>query len=330
MPDGADGGAPEWTRQREGGSALGLRFMRWFALHAPDAAAGPLIWTIALVFVLNRRRPATLASAQYLSRALGRPPTRGELHRHARSFAHVMFDRVRFLADDGRGIEVASQGERLVDARLEQGRGAVLVGAHFGSFEAMRAFDRRLPGLKVRYLMYPDNARKSSELLAELNPEVESRVIALTDGPSAMLESLDALMDGAFVAFLGDRTPDADSRSQAAVTFLGGRAQVPTSPYLAAMTVGAPVLACFAPRLGRNRYEIIFAELYDGAPVPRRERRARAAEMAQAYVGLLEDLCRRHPYNWFNFFDFWGGDDLRGAAAADPRERARGAAAGRG
>ncbi|HQS91858.1 MAG TPA: acyl-CoA synthetase, partial [Polaromonas sp.] len=26
------------------------------------------------------------------------------------------------------------------------------------------------------------------------------------------------------------------------------------------------------------------------------------------YVGLLELHCLQTPYNWFNFFDFWGDD----------------------
>jgi len=34
-----------------------------------------------------------------------------------------------------------------------------------------------------------------------------------------------------------------------------------------------------------------------------RERRIRTA--VEAYVARLESLCRAHPYNWFNFHDFW-------------------------
>jgi predicted LPLAT superfamily acyltransferase len=28
----------------------------------------------------------------------------------------------------------------------------------------------------------------------------------------------------------------------------------------------------------------------------------------RAYLGRLEALCRAHPYNWFNFHDFWQED----------------------
>ena len=27
----------------------------------------------------------------------------------------------------------------------------------------------------------------------------------------------------------------------------------------------------------------------------------------QRYAARLEGICRAHPYNWFNFYDFWGG-----------------------
>ena len=29
------------------------------------------------------------------------------------------------------------------------------------------------------------------------------------------------------------------------------------------------------------------------------------AQAMQAYADRLGELCRRAPYNWFNFFDFW-------------------------
>ena len=34
-------------------------------------------------------------------------------------------------------------------------------------------------------------------------------------------------------------------------------------------------------------------------------RDARLREAMQAYVARLEALCHEHPYNWFNFHDFW-------------------------
>ncbi len=37
----------------------------------------------------------------------------------------------------------------------------------------------------------------------------------------------------------------------------------------------------------------------------------------QRYVAILESLCREAPYNWFNFYDFWAGDEAPSSAASD-------------
>jgi predicted LPLAT superfamily acyltransferase len=37
----------------------------------------------------------------------------------------------------------------------------------------------------------------------------------------------------------------------------------------------------------------------------RKERSARVAALVQEYVGTLEKHCLRHPYQWYNFYNFW-------------------------
>jgi predicted LPLAT superfamily acyltransferase len=99
--------------------------------------------------------------------------------------------------------------------------------------------------------------------------------------------------------------PARSTRGAVQVDFLGGPIPVPRAPYLSAMLAGVPLIMCFAPRTGPRRYDIRFVELYDGAPVRRAERDGRVRALAQAYADALAAICRRHPYNWFNFFDVW-------------------------
>ena len=52
------------------------------------------------------------------------------------------------------------------------------------------------------------------------------------------------------------------------------------------------------------QYEVIS----EGEKIPRRERHQRARELLERYVATLEDYCRRWPYQWFNFYDYWDGE----------------------
>jgi predicted LPLAT superfamily acyltransferase len=310
-------GRPAWRREPERGSVLALGALSWLARHAPDWVTDPLIWLIALWFTNFPTRASRCGSDIYLRAVLGRVPRFADRFRQNRTFAHVMLDRARLLSS---GLSRFSVGVKCEDAILRHhraGRGGVLLGAHFGSFEALRALDRQLPGLSVRYLMFQEHAAKSTRLLDALNPAVAAQVIPIHDGQGAMLAVRDALEAGHFVAFLGDRMPVRNQRGEIEVQFLGGPVDLPRAPYLCAILTKVPLILCFAPRTGARRYEIAFAEVYDGAPVHRGDRDALCHALAQKYADALSAMCRKHPYNWFNFFDIWGADPeaLRSRAA---------------
>lgn len=298
----------EWARRREPAApAAGLRALRWTALRLPERASAALVWAITLGFAAWPGRAENRASRAYLQRLHGRPARFSEVHGQAYRFGLVMRDRVRFLAGGTAGFRIKAEGEAAVAEALAAGRGAVLLGAHLGSFEALRAFDRTLPGLRLRYMMHGEAARGTTEAYAALNPEVEARVISLSDGPGAMVAAQEALSAGEFVAFLGDRAPYAGERGLIPVPFLGKPMPVPASPYLTAMAAGVPLILCFAPLIGRDRYALQFQRIYDGAPVARSDRAAEAERLARLYAAALEEICRRHPDNWFNFHDVWRG-----------------------
>jgi predicted LPLAT superfamily acyltransferase len=297
--------APAWVGEDERGNPFLLRWMTWVARVAPGFVTDPLVWLISCYFTLFPSRVSAAASSAYLEKVLGRPPGFAERHRHVRMFSHVVLDRVCLLGSGIGRFDIRSRHHELIERRHAERRGGVLLSAHFGSFEVLRAFDKTLPGLSVRYLMFPDNARKTTPILDQLNPDVAARVISLREGFAAMLEIREALDASDFVAFLGDRMPVRNARAEVAVPFFGKPVRLPLSPYLSAILAGVPLILCFAPRVGRKTYEIEMFEIYDGAPVPRGERDAKCRALAGLYAARLEEMCRRYPYNWFNFYDIW-------------------------
>ncbi|MEO0823925.1 MAG: hypothetical protein AAF074_26385 [Pseudomonadota bacterium] len=140
----------EWVAQGALGSERPLRLLRWIALSTPLAVRDPVLWLLTLVLVALPYRAANAASARYLHRLTGRAPSFAERHRHALTFARVTLDRARLLTEAAETYSIVSDGEEAVLRHLRAGRGGVLLSGHFGSFEALRALDRRLPELKVR------------------------------------------------------------------------------------------------------------------------------------------------------------------------------------
>ncbi|MGH8721960.1 MAG: acyl-CoA synthetase, partial [Burkholderiales bacterium] len=214
-----------------------------------------------------------------------------DLYRHFYAFASTVLDRVYLLNERFDLFEIETRDEPAAAG------GLLLMGAHLGSFEALRAAGRCRGGLRVSMVMYEDNARMLNETLAALSPAARRDVIALGRVDS-MLRVRDCLAEGGTAGVLGDRgLDDADAH---AVPFLGAPARFPLGPMRMAALLRCRVMFMAGLYLGANRYALRFEPIADFSASPPAPQAA-----LEAYVACLERHCRAAPYNWFNFYDFW-------------------------
>lgn len=287
--------------QRERSNALALRFIVWVALTLGRPAARLLLYPICAYFLLFSFS-ARAASRKYLARALGRKPQVRDVFRQYHSFAATILDRVFFLNNRYGMFDVRIHGEQIVADLLASKQGCLLLGAHLGSFEALRAVGRVQEGLRTCLVMYEHNARKVNAALRAVNPDLAQEVIGLGSVDS-MLRVQEHLDRGEFVGILGDRTIGSEGTMRA--PFFGGEAAFPTGPLRIAAVLRRPVVLMVGLYRGGNRYDIYFERLADGAASAGGRRDAQLREWLCRYVSRLEHYCRMAPYNWFNFYDFW-------------------------
>lgn len=306
-----------WATQAERSNAQVLRVMRWIAVSLGRRVSRLVLHPITLYFLLFGGAAAR-ASADYLRRTLGRPPRWSERYRHIHHFAATILDRVYLLREDFDLFDVQVRGAEHLDAVLQSGRGAFLVGGHLGSFEALRALGEARRGLRVAMLMYEHNARLLTGTLRAIAPDASLHVIGL-GRVEAMLELRDWLDAGGVAGLLADRTlqgPAASSgRSRTHwIDFLGQPAAFSDGAFRLAALLRRPVIFMTGLYLGGNRYELRFEPIADFTAPPaagaggRQLAQDQSVQQAvQRYAALLEQQCRSTPWNWFNFFDFWAG-----------------------
>jgi predicted LPLAT superfamily acyltransferase len=300
-----------WTTQAERSNAWVLRLMRWIAVALGRRVARGVLHPITVYFLLFGGAAGS-ASRAYLHRVLGRPPRWSERYRHVHCFAATILDRVYLLRGDFHLFDVQFTCLQHLGHVLQAGRGAFLVGAHLGSFEALRALGHSQRGLRIAMLMYEQNARMMNATLRAVAPDAELHVIGL-GGMEAMLELRDWLDGGGVAGLLADRTlqgpqqAGASGRSRTSwIDFLGQPAAFSDGPFRLALLLKRPVVAMAGLYHGDNRYELRFAPLADFSAAPEARDEA-LAQAVQRYAGWLEAQCRETPFNWFNFFDFWAG-----------------------
>jgi predicted LPLAT superfamily acyltransferase len=303
----------EWIGRRERGSTALLKVMAFLSLRCGRTLSRIPLYGIAVYFFLFAPA-ARRESRRYLRRALGREPKARDRFRHVLSFATTIHDRVYLINEQYASFSITLDGEALMREQLALGRGAFLMGAHMGSFEVIGSIGRRQPGLHVAMAMYEDNARKINGILAAINPGAKADIISL-GSMDAMLQIAERLERGAFVGMLGDRTLGNESVQE--VTILGERAYLPTGPMRAAALLRRPVIFMVGVYCGSNRYHVVFEPVADFS-LAASSRESQLREAVRRYAALLDQYCRRYPYNWFNFFDFWRNPDPQSTVDRQP------------
>ncbi|GHD69560.1 acyltransferase [Luteimonas padinae] len=256
-------------------------------------------------YFLARRGEERRDSRAYLSRVLGRPARLRDVARHIHTFAATILDRVFLLGGDMQRFDIRVSGLESLHAALDRGQGVLVFGSHLGSFEVLRVLGRQRPEQKIRVVLDKAHSPAVTQLLDALNPEIAASVIdASQDGPAIMFAIQQAAAEGALVALLVDRTQPGEA--SLAVPFLGEPAEFPVAPWLLASVLQVPVQLAFGLYRGGNRYDLAFEPFSDGLAIPRRERAAAVPALIARYAARLEHHVRDAPYNWFNFYDFWG------------------------
>lgn len=304
-----------WTEKRERSGFGWMRMITGIFRVLGRPIALPLLYPIAGFFFLfdhsSRRASREYLETLYASpegrAALGRAPGARDVFHHIHEFALNLFDRMVVWGGSIEQVEFEHEGSEYLFSLAHAGQGALLIGSHLGSFDMMRLLATR-HDLVVNLLMFTRHAERINQFLEGLDPAKRVRVIRID--PSSITSAFEirrCIARGEFVGILADRIDPGGRARPEPVRFLGRTAQFPLAPFLLATVLGCPILSATCVRVGKARYEAVVRPLGE-ARVPRADRKERARELLAAYVAVLESYCHRVPYQWFNFYSYWGGE----------------------
>lgn len=289
-----------WSEKKERSNPATLQLICWIALNTSRFIARLFLTPITLYFYLTSSQVRT-ASHNYLRRIKGLTGNPWQITKHIFYFSATILDRVYFLTDQFHRFEIKIHGLEHIEVQQDSGQGCILLGAHLGSFELLRALavHNKRP---FKILMYQDHNAMITKIFNSLNPDVAKSVINLANN-NAMLEMNECLNAGDMIGMLGDRYIENDKRLNCQL--LGETVEFPAGPMTLATITNVPVIFFCGIYCGKNKYEIHIEKISDAKKLARGERELYVKETTQKYVNRIEYYIKKHPYNWFNFYDFW-------------------------
>lgn len=302
-----------WSGMAERGSMAALAVMAWVYRVLGRPLAQILLYPIVTYFFLTERA-ARSASRLYLQRVWETPEGRRRLPappgffaplRHYHEFSVQILDRMVLWGGGLASFQMDHRGGEHLFELARRRQGALLLGAHLGSFDMAR----ELAGshrLRLNVVMFTAHAERINRFFEERDPASRTRVLQLDPHSVRTAFEIKACLDrGELVGMLADRIPAGGRERPIFVEFLGRRVAFPRSPFQLACLLGCPVFLSLCLRTGEARYETFVEPLIECRPLPRRERDKGAEALAEAWVRRLEANCLRFPYQWFNFYDLW-------------------------
>ena len=284
-------------------SAHGIRLLgqRGVVLLSPPIAL--------LALVLDpRARCESMRYFRHLRPGIGGDEALGLAWRHLSAFGRVLCDRMLAYSDPQRmRIDFDEHGGRRLREAVNARRGCLLVSAHLGNWE--------LAGQLLQRLQSLGSPRAHLVMIESEDPEVRALVRAnMGDRPPALIDPRDgfaaslaihaALAAGETVCMLGDRAMPGQASQW--VPFLGRPAAFPVGPFQIAAVTGCLLLPCFLLKKSRGHYALVVDQPWQiDNSLARSQRTAAMQRLVVRWVGRLESVVRRHPFQWHNFSDFW-------------------------
>ena len=214
-------------------------------------------------------------------------------------FAQVVLDRFYMFA--GRQFHLKIDDIELYNNLASQPEGFVILSSHVGCYEVagytLQANDKRFNAL-----VYGGEAAAVLENRRRVMEANNIHTIVTSDDMTHVFLMSEALANGEIVSIPGDRIYG--SQKNVSCRFFDTEAHFPLGPFALAAQRSLPVLQVSVMKERYKHYHVhindIAHDIDPALPI-----RQRSAIMAQRFADGLEDIVRKYPTQWYNYFDFW-------------------------
>jgi predicted LPLAT superfamily acyltransferase len=310
-----------WSDQREAAGRVWQMRLMYRLSRSLSFASLSLVLKVTVFFFYLFSPEARRVSRKFLGAVAGlegrRAPRARDVLRHLYCFAWSLLEKLSAWAGEIRVKDLDFVGPDVgpIWDQLKERRGAVILCSHLGNTELLRALASReageaLPPFGINSIVDFSGTSKFNRLLRDINPASMIRLYhASSIGADTVIDLARRLERGELVVIAADRTAAENRGRTGRVTFLGRETHFPLGAFVLASLLDAPIYHMFGVRRDdldfRSPYEFHIRRSCLAFAGSRQERMVQVQGLMEEYVGLLESLCRRHPYQWYNFFDFW-------------------------
>ncbi len=223
-----------------------------------------------------------------------------KLYRNYYVFAQTLLDKIIIMANIKNDFTFHFDGVENLQQIVNEGNGGILISAHVGNWEAAGHLLEHL-NTRINIVMFDGEHQQIKDYLKEVTGGRNFNVIVVRDDISHVYAIGDALQKNEIVCLHADRFLPGNKIKT--LHFLGKDANFPIGPFAMAAAFKVPVSFVFAFKESSTHYH-----LYGSKPITfsAGENRGKKVDtLIETFVGNLEQMMKKYPEQWFNYYNFW-------------------------
>ena len=280
------------------GTVLGYRIFVFLMRHWGIYAAYSLLIFVAFYYFLTEWQ-SNRFMFYYFRHRLGYSlaKTIGSLYLSYFTFGQIIIDKIAILAGLEHKFTFDFDGQELLFKLLEEQQGGVLISAHIGNFEIAEPFFRKID-LKLQISTITTDMERSviKEYLEGITERKSlNQYIYVKPDMSHIFEINDVIAHKNIVCFTGDRYFEGGRSLKGRL--LGAEATFPAGHFVIASRLKVPVVFVYVMKEKGLHYHL-YARVAE-------VKKADAESLLEAYTDSMEQMLRKYPLQWFNYFNFW-------------------------
>lgn len=222
------------------------------------------------------------------------------IYRNYYVFGQTLLDKTALLAGLDTKFSFDFDGEEYL---REMKSGGIIISAHTGNWEIAGQLLKRL-ATPINLLMFDAEEQQIKKYLEDVHVLKNINIIVIRDDLSHLYEIKNALNRNELIAMHGDRF--VEKSKTVTCSFLGLEAPFPYGPFYLAVKFNVPVSFTYAMKESSRHYHFFATPLYSVSTSTAKVQKEEAIrELVHEYVKKTEEMVKKYPLQWFNYYDFW-------------------------
>ena len=291
--------SPKWDG-KTGGGAFGQSFLLWFLGFANVRVLYPILY-LTIPFYLLFGKKGRHAIYQYFRERHHYSPMKAAwaTFRNHVLFGQVVLDKFALLAGNRKQFKIVGKSD-YIPPMMNQEKGFFIVGAHVGNLE-LSGLCYPIQKKRINAIISMSERAAFQKRRDDAFGSSNINLIPVMPDMSHLFTIKEVIEKGEIVVIPSDRL--FGSPKSVACDFLDGTANFPIGTFRLAAQLDVPVVSLFIMKEHGTTYKIHEQPIDTHSELPNSTKKAEA--MTHDYVNVLQEVVKKYPTQWFNFFPFW-------------------------